>query len=115
MPRTLTNYLRTHRKRAHLTQDEVAFLLGSRKGAHVSRHERFNRQPSLPAAFAYEVLFRVPAKDLFAGLHEAAERAMRSRARALLKRLAHAKPTRQVTHKLAHLKKVGSLDGHLRA
>ena len=115
MPRQLTNYLRTHRKRAHLTQDEVAFLLGSRKGAHVSRHERFNRQPSLPAAFAYEVLFRVPAKDLFAGLHETAERAMRNRVRALVRRLSHAKPTRQVAHKLAHLKKVGSVNGQLSA
>ena len=68
MAHRLPNYLRTHRKRAGLSQDEVAFLLGCRSGAKVSRYERLARRLSLETAFAYEALFGVPARELFAGV-----------------------------------------------
>ena len=41
----LHNYLRTYRKRAGLSQAEVAFLLGCHSGAKVSRYEHAARRP----------------------------------------------------------------------
>jgi transcriptional regulator with XRE-family HTH domain len=80
----LPHYLRLHRKRAGLSQDEVAWLLGAKSGTKVSRYERFGRQPTLATAFAYEVLFDVPASEIFAGVFEQAKEATLARADAFL-------------------------------
>ena len=63
------NYLRTFRKRSALTQVDIAFLLGARSGAKVSRLERLSRFPNLKTAFACQVIFGVPADALFPGLY----------------------------------------------
>jgi transcriptional regulator with XRE-family HTH domain len=84
----LDNYLRMYRKRAGLSQDEVAYLLGTKSGTMTSRYERFRRTPSLETALAYEAIYGVPAKELFAGVSARAERVVRHRARILRKRLA---------------------------
>jgi len=83
----LDNYLRTYRKRAGFSQDEVAYLLGTRDGTKTSRHERLKRTPSLEAALAYEAIFGVPVRELFAGVSARAERMTQRRARLLKKRL----------------------------
>jgi transcriptional regulator with XRE-family HTH domain len=100
----LNNYLRTYRKRAGLSQDEMAFLLGGRRGTSVSRYERFRRSPELPAAFAYEVIFRVPSSKLFAGIFDQVQRAAIRRVRALHRRLDAAAPDRYTAQKLAALR-----------
>ena len=69
MDRRLENYLRTHRKQSGLTQREVAFLLGSKNGDQVSRYERRCWLPPLETAIAFEVVFKVPIAELFAGAH----------------------------------------------
>src|SRR5437879_2031593 len=56
----LENYLRTYRKRSGLTQREVAFLVGCRNGAQVSRYEKRRRLPPLRTALACEAAFGVP-------------------------------------------------------
>jgi transcriptional regulator with XRE-family HTH domain len=84
----LPNYLRAHRKRLGLSQDDLAHLLGSRSGTKVSRYERFRRHPNLATVFACEVIVHVPAHQLFAGLYITAERNVRRRAEALLRELA---------------------------
>src|SRR6266566_9083033 len=61
----LPNYIRRHRKRSCLTQEDVAFLLGSKSSASVSRHERFKQTPDLQTLLAYEILFRTPVRNLF--------------------------------------------------
>jgi transcriptional regulator with XRE-family HTH domain len=104
MSHKLDNYLRTHRKRAGLTQDETAFLLGCRSGAKVSRYERFRRQPSLQTIFAYEVIFGIPARELFAGISEEIERETLRRVRKLLKKLRKATPGRKTMRKLEMLR-----------
>ena len=68
----LENYLRTYRKRSGLTQREVAFLVGCRNGAQVSRYEKRRRLPPLRMALACEAAFGVPVSELFAGLREVA-------------------------------------------
>ena len=83
----LENYLRTYRRRAGFSQDEIAYLLAARSGTKTSRYERFRRTPSLETALAYEALFGVPVRELFAGVSARAERRTRQRARLLEKRL----------------------------
>ena len=79
----LPNYLRAFRKRSALSQEEVAFLLGTHSGAKVCRYERFLREPGLQTALAYEAIFRRPVSELFPGLYETVEKEVRARAKAL--------------------------------
>ena len=104
MAHRLPNYLRTHRKRAGLSQDEVAFLLGCRSGAKVSRYERLARRPSLETAFAYEAVFGVPARELFAGVYEKVEEQIKKRARVLAGKLGVRETDRTIRRKLESLK-----------
>ncbi len=82
----LPNYLRSSRKRSGLSQDEVAFLLGAQDGAKVCRYEKFMRQPSLETAFACQVIFRMSASELFAGLYQEVKEKIMARARSLAAR-----------------------------
>ena len=83
----LENYLRMYRKRSGLTQREVAFLLGCRNGAQVSRYEKRRRVPPLAMALACEAAFGVPVSELFAGMRESAGKAVGKRLLALKSKL----------------------------
>src|SRR5439155_14388770 len=102
MPR-LPNYLKTYRKRAGFSQDEVAFLLGCRSGAKVSRYERRSRQPGLETALGYRALFGTAVDELFVGISEKVESEVVIRARILSERLSTAEADRSVTRKLQFL------------
>lgn len=104
----LQNYLRTYRKRAGLSQDEVAYLLGCQSGAKVSRYERFARQPSLETALAYEMVFGAPVRNLFAGTFQKVEHKTVKRAYLLTQKLNTAKPDRMTARKLDALRAIGS-------
>jgi DNA-binding XRE family transcriptional regulator len=94
---SLSNYLRTHRKRLALSQEEVAFLLGingMEKGIKVCRDENLAREPSLEIALAYEAIYGKPVRELFAGLYEQVERKVAERAR-LLNHRKTGRPKRQ--------------------
>ena len=83
---SLSNYLRTHRKRLALSQEEVAFLLGVKgmdRGIKVCRDESLAREPSLQTALAYEAIYGRPVRELFAGLYEQIERDVAERAKVL--------------------------------
>jgi transcriptional regulator with XRE-family HTH domain len=86
MARKLNNYLKTHRKRAGFSQDEVAFLVGVSGGPKVSPYERARRLPSLETAFAYQALFDLPLKELFPGVYNRINQQMRRRAQLLAAR-----------------------------
>jgi transcriptional regulator with XRE-family HTH domain len=60
----LDNYLRSSRRGAGLSQDEMAYLLGVRTGVVASRYERFKRRPALETALTYEAIFRTPHAEL---------------------------------------------------
>jgi len=83
----LSNYLRTYRKRIGLSQDEVAFLLGWKNAAHLSRYENFTRTPALRSALALEIILQTATKDLFAGEYQNVEAAICRRAKLLANRL----------------------------
>src|SRR5690349_19405590 len=83
----LHNYVRALRKRAGLSQKQLAQLLGNRSGSKVSRYERFRRDPSLDTALACEVVFGTAARNIFAGVHARVEEKTLRRARALVEEL----------------------------
>ena len=83
----LLNYLRTYRKRSSLTQDEVGYLLGGVSGSKISRYEQYKRLPSLETLLAYEAIFRVPVKEMFAGFFQKVEKRVVNRVGQLGKRL----------------------------
>lgn len=99
----LPNYIRTYRKRASLTQEEVAFLLGSKSSASISRHERFKQTPDLQTLLAYEMLFRTPVRNLFSSKHEEVDRKLRHRIRLLIRKLARTGHGRRFTKKIETL------------
>jgi transcriptional regulator with XRE-family HTH domain len=83
----LDNYLRTVRKTRGFTQREVAFLLSCHNEAKVSRYELSRRIPTIDTIFAYEVILGAPARELFAGIYERAQRRALHRVRLLRRRL----------------------------
>ena len=102
----LANYLRTHRKRLGLSQDEVTFLLGRQSTALVSVHEQFRRLPCLRTLLAYTVILQIPAHELFAGEYQEVEQAVSHRAKRLIERLATEHPDQRTARKLVHLKTI---------
>ena len=67
MQSSLPNYIRTYRRQAFLSQEELAFLLGSSAGTTVVRHETNQRVPKLDTALTYAVALQVDTRELFAG------------------------------------------------
>jgi transcriptional regulator with XRE-family HTH domain len=102
MPRVnaLNNYLRMYRKRAGLTQAELAFLLGCTHRSKVSRYERGVRMPALQTLIGFEVLFRAPVAKLFAGTYAKLREETQNRARRLSKQLDAKPSTRAISEKL---------------
>jgi transcriptional regulator with XRE-family HTH domain len=66
-----------------LSQDEVAFLVGSSSAARVCQDERFNRVPSLELALAYEAIYQKPASELFGGVFDKVAQEVAERAKTL--------------------------------
>ena len=107
MPRRkLQNYLKTYRKRYGLTQTEVAYLLGCRSAAKVSRYECFTRLPNLKTVLFYEALFGAPVAEMFAGLYQQVEKEASQRARILMHELESSKSKRIPTRKADLLRAV---------
>ena len=66
-PPFLPTYLRTYRKRAGLTQAEVAYVVGINR-SDLWQYETSRSEPSLRVLLALQVLYRIPIRKLFAGL-----------------------------------------------
>ena len=102
-----SNYLRSHRKRLALSQEEVAFLLGTQSGASVSRYEQFARVPSLETALAFEAIFQKPASELFGGLYQKVQQEVVARAQSLMHK-DRGKPNRRTAHRQQMLTTIAS-------
>lgn len=96
----LENYILTERKRAGLSQQELAYLLGIKSGSTVSRCENFERSVSLDAAIALEVVFGVSIRELFAGRYEQIAARTIDRVDCLGAKLSNAPQTRYTKHKV---------------
>ena len=68
----LANYLRAHRRKTGITQYELAQFLGYGTHGAISRHE-LGTVPSLVVGLSYQVLYRIPVSEIFAGLMETVE------------------------------------------
>ncbi|MBI1784308.1 hypothetical protein HYR69_04115 [Candidatus Sumerlaeota bacterium] len=102
----LKNYIRSARKRAGLTQDDLAYLLGGRGGKLVSRYELFERQPMLPAALACQLALGVPVGELFGGVYQAARHTVQHRAKVMELKLRHQPASRLVERKRQTVRRI---------
>jgi transcriptional regulator with XRE-family HTH domain len=105
----LPNYLKTYRKRAGFSQDEIALLLGCKSAGHVSRYERFHRLPSFHTLLAFKVIFQASARELFTGEYQTVEDAVSRQAQRLATRLATENPDPATVRKLALLRIIAAL------
>jgi transcriptional regulator with XRE-family HTH domain len=90
----LPNYLRSNRKQQALSQEEVAFLLGTYSGVKVCRHEQFANAPDLVVALAYQVILQKSASELFAGLYQRVQKEVAERAKILAHKVDREKSNR---------------------
>jgi len=108
----LPNYLRVHRKRLGLSQNEVAFLLGWCDSSQPSRYENFSRVPTLRNALALAVIFQMSVCELFSGEYQKVENAVRRQAHRLDARLSSEMPDGLTARKLSVLKIITSANGN---
>lgn len=87
MYRKLPNYLRMHRKRWSLTQEELAQLLGLTSQVAVSQYELHQRRPGADILIGSETIFGVPPRDLFPAVYGEVEGEVMARAKVLFARL----------------------------
>ena len=79
----LGNYLKAYRKRSGLSQSELAYLLGSKNAAQVSRYERRKCMPPLRTALAYQAALDTPLSELYAGTYESVSKQVTVRGQSL--------------------------------
>jgi transcriptional regulator with XRE-family HTH domain len=87
MTKRLKTYVRPARRRSGLTQRELAFLVGVKDGAAVSRMERLKRVPSLLWTRACALVFDIPAAQLFPQMFREIHEVVRRRANDLYEEL----------------------------
>lgn len=75
--------LRPYRKAAALSQRDLGLLLGLTSQSSVSEYEAALKRPSLATVIASEILFGVPARELFPALYEEVRRDLETRAKDL--------------------------------
>ncbi len=81
-------------------------MFGWRGNKTVSRHELAQLKPLLKTALAYEVLFKAPVSDLFAGVYDEVELAIIERAHILYAQLELREPSPQLERKLSALRRI---------
>ena len=108
MSNKLPSYLKTHRRHYGLTQDEIAFLLGSTNGTRVSRYERLLRRPDLATAFGCQVIFGPSPREMFPGIYLEVEDQVFERVTSLATRLRSGTRSALIEHKLRVL---GDIEG----
>lgn len=114
MPRPLSNYLRTFRRAAGLTQKDMAYLLSLPNASQVSRIERGIKEPGLRASFAYEIVFHAALRRLFAGLYGEVEKETLKRTKRLLVRLRNASKEQLSLRKQQALKAIVDSQGDVK-
>lgn len=96
----LRNYLRMQRRKWHLTQEELAFLLGYLNQSIIGRLEREERTVTLVAAYACAMIFGVEVRELYPALLESVEQRVLGRLIELRERLAQGAPSEKALAKL---------------
>ena len=89
-----------HRRRWHLTQEELAFLFGYMDQSIIGRLERGERAITPEVAHTCELVFGVKPNELFPSLFESIEAEVVKRMGELRERLLQSRPTQQTLAKL---------------
>ncbi len=105
MVKRLKTLLRTYRRSSSLTQRELAYLLGLKDGAAISRVERSQRTPSIQIARACALVFGLRANELFPHLFAEVHEALRRRANDLYEEL-QGNPSKVTPFKLDFLEQL---------
>jgi transcriptional regulator with XRE-family HTH domain len=108
---SIDNYIRMHRERVGLSQEELSFLIAVEQRASVSRYEQGLRFPNLETLLALEAVFDQPISKLFAGIAERVHENVTSRARTLLESLDDT-PSKEMVLKLELLSRLVRPDDH---
>ena len=87
MSQPLPNYIRSFRRKADLSQSDLARLLGKVDGSTALRHEDYQRVPHLTTALRYAAIFRTDPRELFAGYYAKEIEIVKENARQLLREL----------------------------
>lgn len=103
-------YLRVYRRRAGLSQEDVAYLLGIQARTGVSRHELADSIPVLEVLLAYEAIYGACTGDLYKGLRQQVVQDTTLRAQGLIKRLQLRPQSKERDRKIAFLARVVSGD-----
>lgn len=86
-PKPIANRIYAARRKASLTQKELAILIGYLDEGAIARHERFHSLPPFLTALAYEIIFQVPTGELFFGVRDAVKQVVEQRIGELMKEL----------------------------
>lgn len=87
--------IRAYRKAAALSQRDLGMLLGLSSQASVSQYESASRHPSASVLIGAELLFGIPARELFPKLYDEIEREVRFEAEKLERRIATSRRERR--------------------
>ena len=87
MSKPLPNYIRSFRRKADLSQEDLARLLGGSAGSTPLRHEDYQRVPLLETTLRYAAIFRTDPRELFAGFYAKEIEIVKENARQLLREL----------------------------
>lgn len=96
----LGNYLRARRRQWHLSQKELAFLLGYKNESIVSRLERHERVVTFGTSRACTILFGSGAEDIFPALLSEHDAKLLRRMRELRGSLEQRRPSKSTEAKL---------------
>jgi transcriptional regulator with XRE-family HTH domain len=102
------HYLRSCRRRASLSQRDVAVLLGVRAISKISRYERNVMLPPIKTALAYQIIFGRPVAKLFCGAYHLIRIEVRRRASKLAENLS------EISHSALDARRKESLQAILR-
>ena len=107
---SLNNYIEMHRKRAGLSQAELATLIAVDGPTAIFRMEKGTRIPTLEELLALEIVSGQPIQKLFAGIAESVSDNVAARAAALLENTSDARIDERLTRKLEVLSKLARQD-----
>jgi DNA-binding XRE family transcriptional regulator len=71
---SFSHHLRRLRRRAGMTQKDLAFLLNCQSAATVCQYETQKRIPDLRTALSYQIIFGVRIEEIFPDLLRSVER-----------------------------------------
>ncbi len=97
---TLGNYLRARRRQSHLSQKELAFLLGYKNESIVSRLERQERTVTFGTSRACNVIFGSGTEDIFPALSKEHDAKLLARMHKLRATLEQNGPSKRTEAKL---------------